>query len=113
MHKIEWKGSGNAGKSTEIDLSRICMLLIFGAPVMEPPGKAALKQPITFVPSFCFPLTVLTKLWTVAYDSHSISPGTCTVPTFKSRDFQEEILEVLERRLEQAKHQISSTLLLA
>ncbi|PNH04615.1 hypothetical protein TSOC_009193 [Tetrabaena socialis] len=50
-------------------------------PVMEPPGKAARMQSIADVPALRTPRTVDTIWCTVAYDSMSIRPGTCTLPT--------------------------------
>ena len=46
-------------------LSRISMLRRLGAPVIEPPGKHALKQSTAEEPFLSLPLTVLTRLWTV------------------------------------------------
>ncbi|RWW20326.1 hypothetical protein GW17_00015573 [Ensete ventricosum] len=42
--------------------SRSCMDLSFGAPVIEPPGKAALTQSIGLASDFLFPWMVLTKV---------------------------------------------------
>jgi len=57
------------------------MLRSLGAPVMEPPGKVARRQSTMEEPLLRVPLTVLTRLCTVAYVSTSIRPGTCTEPT--------------------------------
>ena len=41
------------------------MLRCLGAPVIEPPGKQALRQSTTDEPCLRLPLTVLTRLCTV------------------------------------------------
>ena len=64
--------------SSSIDLN-------FGAPVIEPPGNAALTQSTALIFDRFFPRIVLTMVWTVAYDSTSIRWGTCTEPGSQTR----------------------------
>ena len=62
-------------------LSKICMLRSLGAPVMEPPGKAARRQSTIEASGRREPRTVLTRWCMLAKVSTSISAGTCTLPT--------------------------------
>ena len=65
--------------------SMICIVLILGAPVMEPAGKAHLMHSTAVTPSSLRPLTVETIWCTVAYVSMSISFGTWTEPILETR----------------------------
>ena len=57
----------------------------FGAPVIEPGGKAARTQSIASALSRRRPRTTVTIWWTVACDSTTISRGTSTVPSRETR----------------------------
>ena len=50
----------------------------FGAPVIDPGGKAARTHSAGPTPRLRRPVTTLTSWWTVAYDSHCANAGTST-----------------------------------
>ncbi len=65
--------------------SRISMARIFGAPVIEPPGKLAASRSKASRPSASRPVTVDTRCWTAAVRSRRQSRGTRTVPGTQTR----------------------------
>ena len=70
------------------------MLRFFGAPVMEPPGKAAARHWTGVTCAQAVPVMVLTSVCTLAYVCSSISFGTETLPTCTRSQARRQLMQL-------------------